>query len=202
MTIISPLDYVGVNLATEFWTHKLWVQSGEPLPVVDRLKAQMFVLWRIIRSETRDAHSEDVALHLDNIGSTVKGIWDDYQRDATIYGEVLQYESSGETVYRDGPTALIIAFFATTQLMLSQADAIATSHCSQTSGDHCETILRCASYLIRRSMFVGCPGFSMILPLNLVASYGTSSRYRKMAHNILESQSKGALHEAIMSNAL
>lgn len=202
MLLTSPLDYIGADWAAKIWTDVLWVPSEDSPPVADRLMAQLFILWKILRSQKRDTESGNTALQLLIVSSSIKETWDGYQKEAEIRGESLQYESSGKTVYRDGSTALVVAYFATAQLMLFLAGSKAQSLFSLTIKDPCKVILSCASYLFRMSKFIGCAGLSMVLPLTLVALHGTSSRYRNMAYKDLANQLRGTPFRCLGQSAL
>ncbi|KAI0120726.1 hypothetical protein BJ170DRAFT_161838 [Xylariales sp. AK1849] len=186
MMIASPLDDTEVDSGTRAWSDTLSTQSEGSQPVADQLTAQLFRLWKFIRAQKLEVDSNKTASHLHSIGSSITKIWISCQEDAALRGEALSHSSAGKTVYRDGSSALMEAYFAAAQVMLSLAGPLAPSHSFLTSEDPCQTILTCVSYLFRERTSIGCVGHDMFLPLTLVALHSTSLKCRSMAHTFLE----------------
>ena len=159
--------------------------SDKSPEVTDRLMAPMTGLWKLIGAGMSEGNASMTGLNLHNLASSIDKIWIAFQKDAVLYG-LIKYDSSGETVYRDGSTALTVAYFATTQVMLSLARTLGPAPSSQTNEDQCQAILNCASFLLRRRKSLGCAGLAMLLPLTLVGLHGSSSECRRIAYSYLD----------------
>ncbi|KAH8664655.1 hypothetical protein BX600DRAFT_550647 [Xylariales sp. PMI_506] len=169
-------------------------------PVVDRLMTQLFALRELI-SVGRYGYV-DKTLYCD-ISSNTDRLWGEYKEEATSRGEPLQkYGSKGEIVYRDGATALTLAFFATARILLSLVKLQGSDEPSRPIEDQCQTIIDCGIYLIQAKGIIGCAGLPMFLPVTLVARYSTSLKQRKVAYMFLAEGIDGIAFNGMRSMAI
>lgn len=150
--------------------------------------AQLFSLEKLI-SASRCSIIDDSLYY--SIDTEVNLLWAEYNEEAARRGECLQSEHMGAFTFRDGPTALTIAFFASARIILSLAGPRECSRPARTMEAQCQTILNCTMYLFEQRKFTGCASLPMILPLTLVAHYGTTPQHRKTASLFLKDRSSG-----------
>ncbi|KAH8814805.1 hypothetical protein F5884DRAFT_151676 [Xylogone sp. PMI_703] len=188
MMIASPLGDEPIESETELWTDASRYPSEEIEGVSDKLMVQLFSLGKFFSANTFNAG--DASLHLDSISSTIDGIWSEYMSEAILRNEIMHNNSEGETMYRDGATAMNIAYYAASQmvLLLAQSLVIVSTHPMQRIEEHAQVILNCASFLYRMRKYIGCACFAMFLPVTLVALCSPSCEHKHTARLFLTNQ--------------
>jgi hypothetical protein len=165
------------------WVPPLRQQSDSPLQVVDRLMVELFLLRKLFSARHYSGGNAGI---LDDIDLRVSSLWDEYGEEASRRGEFLQAQTMSGTTFRDGPTAVTLSFFATARIILLLAGHPGNPNSSHTFDGHCQMILDCALYVYDSRFVIGCASLPMILPLALVARYGTLPQHRAVASMFLK----------------
>jgi hypothetical protein len=162
-------------------------------PIFQRLMSQIATLAEIyVDKEKGNAKQQllDLAVY-SHVRSEVDALWLEYKEQAESRGEELSWvDGTGDIVYRDGFTALCIAYFAAARILFAVlAPRLAATYIDLT--DHHASILNCAEYL--STMLIGCAYMRMTTPLYLVALHSPSLKQRREAITVFEQWSKGSM---------
>jgi hypothetical protein len=122
----------------------------------------------------------------------IDALWNEYTETATLDNEILTwYDTCTDTSqYRDAFTALTIAYFSATRILLAvTAPRFAASYSDLT--DHCRSILQAALYM--QTCSIGCAYMRMAAPLLLVALHAPATRQRRIAVGCFRSWEHGSM---------
>jgi hypothetical protein len=119
-------------------------------------------------------------------------LWDEYTNAASLASEILMWydPSTNTTQYRDAFTALTIAYFSATRVLLC-VTAPQSSAFYLDLVDHCRSILQAALYM--QTCSIGCAYMRMAAPLLLVALHTPNLDQRRVAIGCFESWEKGSM---------
>jgi hypothetical protein len=122
----------------------------------------------------------------------IDALWTEYTETATLKNEILTwYNTCTETSqYRDAFTALTIAYFSATRILLAIAVPEFIASCSDLV-DHCRSILQAALYM--QTCSIGCAYMRMAAPLLIVALHAPETRQRKIAIGCFQSWENGSM---------
>lgn len=114
----------------------------------------------------------------------VEALWLKYKDQAASRKESLSWTGDdGLRAYRDGFTALCIAYFSAARILLTVlAPRLVSSYVDLE--DHHATVLDCARFL--RTKRIGCAYMRMTTPLYLVSLHSAASEQRRQAISIFE----------------
>lgn len=160
----------------------------EPQLVIDRLVLKIFETQEL---PSHEFSKNDTSSRLDDIGIEVDKLWAEYQEDAGRRNHPITRFSNDCIEYRDGVTAMTVAYFAVARILLSKNSSLTatkdpgSSGSSGSSDDHGKTVLDCARFLTSKN--IGCAYLRMFFPLTLVAIHSSSSDQRLAACDLIES---------------
>jgi hypothetical protein len=122
----------------------------------------------------------------------IDDLWKEYTETATLDNEILTwYDTCTDTSqYRDAFTALTIAYFSATRILLAVITTPFAASCSDLT-DHCRSILQAALYM--QTCSIGCAYMRMAAPLLLVALHAPERRQRKIAIGCFRSWEHGSM---------
>jgi hypothetical protein len=126
------------------------------------------------------------------VKNEIDNLWKEYTGTATEHKEpLIWYDTDTDTSqYRDAFTALTIAYFSATRILLAvTSQQLAT--CSTDLADHCRSILRAARYM--QTCLIGCVYMRMAAPLLLVALHAPETRQREIAIGHFQSWEYGTM---------
>lgn len=167
----------------------------EELPVFQRLTTQ-FTRLIDIYSETqalRGLTQEQCLTDLEEcvtVADAIDELWREYTATALIDCETLSWHdvSTNTMCYRDAFTALTIAYFSATRILLAVIAPI------QTNNEHTvcyESVLQASRFMDTR--LIGCAYMRMAAPLLLVALHAPSTVQRQKATGYFESWKTGSM---------
>ncbi|KAH3920060.1 hypothetical protein HBI56_034460 [Parastagonospora nodorum] len=169
----------------------------EELPIFQRLTTQFTKLadaYNEVESSvarSKRTHVLDVE-HLQVFEDEIKSLWDEYTESAARSGDILTWHepSTSTTHFRDGFTALTVAYFSATRLLLFLTGP---QHEASHSGlaDDCRSILQAALYL--QTCSVGCAYMRMAAPLLLVALHTPVTKQKMVAIDCFRSWAQGSM---------
>ncbi|KAF2259421.1 hypothetical protein CC78DRAFT_621076 [Lojkania enalia] len=121
----------------------------------------------------------------------VEALWLEYENTAEERGERLEWRNEhGEKVFRDGFTALSVAYFSTARILFEVlAPRFAATFLDMT--DHYQNILDCATYLC--ALRIGCAYIRMATPLYLVALHSPREEQRRKAKDVFMEWKDGTM---------
>jgi len=129
------------------------------------------------------------------IKEAVDELWREYTETASFHDEVISWQgpawqdaTTNTTHYRDAYTALTIAYFSATRVLLALA-APYLSH--EDAPDHFESILQASHFLETR--LIGCAYIRMAAPLLLVALHAPKAQQRRKAIEYFENWKTGSM---------
>ena len=163
------------------------------LPVFQRLMSHIATLAEIYVNKT-SANSKQQLISLSiyqSVRADVDSLWLEYKESASEREENLFWHTpSGKTEFRDGFTALCIAYFSAARILFSVlAPRLAATY--PEFEDHFGRILACADFL--QSKKIGCAYMRMATPLYLVTLHSPIGRQRSKAMRIFEDWKKGSM---------
>lgn len=151
--------------------------------IVDRLIAHLFDLGELlVHKVCRCGNPLHIACELE-IGMEFDALWDEYQKEATQSGKPIEWYCEGETIYRDAFTAMTVAYFSASAILLNNLHLQTAGYERGTINDACETILRCSAFLTDKH--IGCAYLRMFFPLTLVAMHSPGNEQRTIATGYL-----------------
>ncbi|KAF2727506.1 hypothetical protein EJ04DRAFT_451212 [Polyplosphaeria fusca] len=164
----------------------------EKLPMFQRLMGHVAALAEIyVKTITAGSKRQpsDLATY-SNVQKQIDGLWLEYQNQAAKKGELLYWQEKGRMVFRNGMTALMIAYFCSARALFSVlAPRIADTYMDLS--DHFGMILESAKYL--RTPTIGCAYIRMATPLYLVALHSPLEEQRQDAKNAFHEWSRGSM---------
>jgi hypothetical protein len=112
------------------------------------------------------------------VKTEVEELWSEYLEQASFSQEKLFFPGDGAMAYRNGFTALTVAYFCTARILIKiLAPRFASSYPDFT--DHFATVMECSRFL--RTKKIGCAYMRMATPLYLVAMHSPSPEHRREA---------------------
>ncbi|KAF2183443.1 hypothetical protein K469DRAFT_583069 [Zopfia rhizophila CBS 207.26] len=166
--------------------------SYKRLPMFQRLMSHIAVLAEIYVNKTAPNSQQqliDLSVY-SSVKAEVGALWHNYQSDAVEAGQQLSWKEDGRPMYRNGFTALSIAYFSAARILL----IILAPRLSSTLldfNDYYTTILDCATFL--QAKRIGCAYMRMATPLYLVSLHSPSAAQRQQAIAIFEDWKKGCM---------
>jgi hypothetical protein len=167
---VAPTQYLATNNGTESWTAISQCQrAGVPL-VMGRLLQHLFRLGDYFARTRHNAKLPPV--NLTDVAGSLESLFEEYAEEANNQNELLQWEVSGLMQYRDGITAITIAYFEAARVLV----ALTHAPDSETRDDQIQrssrSILDSVSFLSTKP--TSCATLRIFFPLTLVALHGPS----------------------------
>ncbi|KAF2464300.1 uncharacterized protein BDR25DRAFT_243020 [Lindgomyces ingoldianus] len=166
--------------------------SYHRFPMFQRLMSHIAVLAEIYVNKTSPGSQQqliDLSVY-SSVKTEIEALWHEYQSQASEKNQNLFWTEAGKTYYRDGFTALSVAYFCAARILFTiLAPRLASSYIDFT--DHYGRILDCARFL--RTKKIGCAYMRMATPLFLVSLHSSSPTQRKAAISIFEDWKKGSM---------
>ncbi|KAF2795873.1 hypothetical protein K505DRAFT_323779 [Melanomma pulvis-pyrius CBS 109.77] len=163
------------------------------IPTFQRLMSHIGVLAEIYVEKTSPASEQqliDLAVY-SGVKADVDALWLEYKEQAEVRGETVSWTTEdGKTKYRDGFTALAVAYFSTARVLFT----ILAPRLSVTFPDFTDyygSILDCAAFL--KTHRIGCAYMRMATPLYLVALHSPSLEQRRRAIRNFEEWRRGSM---------
>jgi hypothetical protein len=169
----------------------------QELPIFQRLTTQFTKLADVYNGmETLVATNDQFPVltpsEYQAFDAEIESLWDEYSESASRNGEILTWRdpSTNTTHFRDAFTALSVAYFSATRILLALTGLqLSTSHSDM--ADDCRSILQAALYL--QTCSIGCAYMRMAAPLMLAALHAPDPKQRTIAARCFESWQKGSM---------
>jgi hypothetical protein len=140
-----------------------------------------------VEAQQSDLYEEPLS-----VKNEIDDLWEEYTGTATGNNELLIWYDTGTDTsqYRDAFTALTIAYFSATRILLA-VTAPQPATCSTDLADYCRSILRAARYM--QTCSIGCAYMRLAAPLLLVALHAPETRQREVAIGHFQSWEYGTM---------
>jgi hypothetical protein len=169
----------------------------EELPIFQRVTTQ-FTKLADAYSDMSTSLRQEKEVHFvttkesEAIRTEIDSLWDEYSETASANHEILTWYdlSTGTTHFRDAFTALTIAYFSATRILLAiTATQRATPHGALK--DDCRSVLQASLYM--QTCSIGCAYMRMAAPLLLVALNAPELKQRTIAISCFRSWERGSM---------
>lgn len=181
--VASPLEYLVISPATEAVIKPCCAQHAEMEQTVDRLIVHLFVLADLLARKICRVNDPVQVACVPDISSKIDALWNEYQQEAEQLGDPVEWHCENETLYRDAFTAMTVAYFSASNILLNCLDLQTSGPNRETVQDSCETILKCSTFLTEKH--IGCACLRMFFPLTLVALHSPEEEQRVASHGFL-----------------
>lgn len=182
------------------WTDALRDNCSKSNDMGDNALSLVFSLVKLVSNQELEAGSSTAQLRV--FDSLIDDAWAKYQAEAILNGEVIQFYTVDGIEYRDGQTALVVAYLATARFILSLARYRATEKVVNMIQQSCQEILDCAAFLYRVRFSIGCAYVAICVPVTLVALQGTLEEHKISAYTFLSDHFQGTPFEGLRSMAV
>ncbi|KAF2660265.1 hypothetical protein K491DRAFT_711777 [Lophiostoma macrostomum CBS 122681] len=150
------------------------------LPIFQQLMTHIASLAEMYISMD-DAGGKEQCIGLEvysRVKTRVESLWSEYLEQAQLNQEQLFFPGDGAMAYRNGFTALTVAYFCAARILIKVlAPRFASSYPDFT--DHFATVMECARFLQTKK--IGCAYMRMATPLYLVSVHSPSLEQRRDA---------------------
>ncbi|KAH6898074.1 hypothetical protein B0T10DRAFT_99717 [Thelonectria olida] len=151
-----------------------WAKAPGPRDAFDRL---IHCLYYLTDTLVRRHHEPDLELFVDaNVSLEIEELWDGFQEQAVHSGERIQWPMEPGSQYQDPFTAMALAYFAASRVLLSILGIESPRSGPQVSTfqNACDCIIECCRFFEGKE--IGCAHLRMFFPLMLVAMHGGSEQ--------------------------
>lgn len=169
----------------------------EELPIFQRLTTHFTKLADTFSGAATSLREKDEAQLMTDeeyeaVEKEIDSLWDEYNETASANHEILMWHdpSTNTTQFRDAFTALVIAYFSATRVLLA-ITATQFDVPYEALKDHCRSILQASLYM--QTCSIGCAYMRMAAPLLLVALHAPEMKQRRIAIGCFESWERGSM---------
>jgi hypothetical protein len=167
--------------------------SYRRLPIFQQLMSHIATLAEIYVAKTSPGSKQqliDLSVY-EFVKREVEALWLEYQEQAESRSEQLLFVAeNGYTMFRDGFTALCVAYFSAARVLFKVlAPRVAATYIDPI--DHFDSILSSARFL--KTKRIGCAYMRMATPLYLVSLHSPNVEQRTQAIGIFEDWKKGSM---------
>jgi hypothetical protein len=173
------------------------VLDYDELPIFQRVSAhftQLADAYSKMDSDGTTAKAQQIGTHEEptTVKNEIDSLWEEYTGTATLNNELLIWYDTGTDTsqYRDAFTALTIAYFSATRILLTVTGPRPATY-STDLADHCQSVLRASLYM--QTCLIGCAYMRMAAPLLLVALHAPEARQRQIAIGCFQSWEYGSM---------
>jgi hypothetical protein len=118
-----------------------------------------------------------------DLNSRMHGLWAEYQLEAQLSADRLEWSADGELYFHKPHTAFVVAYFAAGRILLSLMGQPLPPLSEPVMQDPFEAILRCAAFLA--PLEIGCACLRMFFPVTIVARSAKLVHQRQAAYSYL-----------------
>jgi hypothetical protein len=169
----------------------------EELPIFQRVTTQFTKLADVYSDMDISLRQKEevrflTAKESETIRTEIESLWDEYSETASTNHEILMWHDpyTATTQFRDAFTALTIAYFSATRILLA---IIATPSTTPHGAleDYCQSVLQASLYM--QTCSIGCAYMRMAAPLLLVALNAPELKQRTIAISCFRSWERGSM---------
>jgi hypothetical protein len=137
-----------------------------------------------------------------DVSVAIEELWDEFQEQAIQSGERIEWPMPSGARYQDPFTAMVVAYFAASRVLLSILGVEYSRDTSQSSTlqNSCDCIVDCCRFFEGKE--IGCAHLRMFFPLMLVAMHGASSAQQDLARVSLGQRLSNTAFKGLGSVAL